>query len=380
MDEFSTVSLFSGGMGLDLGLERAGFSLRFAADNMSAAAESARKNRPELPFYDGDIFELNADLITQLSGIKPGALDLLAGGPPCQSFSTAGKRLGLDDSHKGPLVFEFARLIDEMRPRAFLMENVKGILSASSKWRQLPYNNNGKVIDNLHGSLLRELIDHIRGLGYSLGVVELNSADFGVPQTRQRIFIIGYADGRGVTFPQPTHAKEPTLFLEPWRTIRDALEGLENDQSYCAKFSPRKLQYLKMVPEGGNWRSLPEEIQRESMGKAFFAKGGRSGYWRRLAFDVPSPTILTEPNNASTSLCHPEEHRPLTVRECARIQTFPDDWEFYGKGSDQYRLVGNAVPVGLAQAVGQHVYQELQKPDGRPASLINQSPRATVGA
>lgn len=346
-------------MGLDLGLERAGFSMRLAADNMPAAAETARRNRQYLPFFDGDIFDLDAEGIERLSGVKSGELDLLAGGPPCQSFSTAGKRLGLDDSNKGPLVFEFARLVEEMKPRAFLMENVKGLLSASSKWRELPYNNNGKIIDDLHGSLLRELSQRLRGIGYSLEVRELNSADFGVPQTRQRVFLVGYRDGRSVTFPEPTHAKDATLFLSPWRTIRDAFTELAEDDSHCAKFSPRKLRYLKMVPEGGNWRSLPEDIQRESMGRAFHAKGGRSGYWRRLAFDAPSPTILTEPNNASTSLCHPVEHRPLTVRECARIQTFPDEWLFYGKGSDQYRLVGNAVPVDLAYAVGRHVHQTL---------------------
>jgi DNA (cytosine-5)-methyltransferase 1 len=116
-----------------------------------------------------------------------------------------------------------------------------------------------------------------------------------------------------------------------------------------------------MVPEGGNWRDLPEEIQRESMGRAFHAKGGRSGYWRRLSFDAPSPTILTEPQNASTALCHPVEDRPLTVRECARIQAFPDDWSFYGRGGDQYRLVGNAVPVLLASILGEHVRKTLDE-------------------
>lgn len=360
MDTLNCVSVFSGGMGLDLGLEKSGFAIRVAADNMDAAIETARVNRPDLPVFGGDIRDFNLSKALQLAELGRDQIDLLAGGPPCQSFSTAGKRLGLDDEAKGPLVFEFARLIEELQPRAFLMENVKGLLSASVKWRQLPYNNNGKVIDHWHGSVFRELVARIKGSGYSLGFLELNAADYGVPQTRLRVFLIGYRDGSPVTFPEPTHSRYAGLFTEPWRTIGDVLHDLSDDRSHCAKFSERKLKYLKMVPPGGNWRDLPKEIQRESMGKAFYAKGGRSGYWRRLSFDEPAPTILTEPQNASTALCHPTLDRPLTVRECARIQTFPDKWVFYGGGGDQYKLVGNAVPVDLAKRLGLHIRQTLE--------------------
>jgi DNA (cytosine-5)-methyltransferase 1 len=359
MDTFNCVSVFSGGMGLDLGLEKAGFAIRLAADNMSAAIETARANRPDLPVFEGDIRDFGRSEVLQLAELGRDQIDLLAGGPPCQSFSTAGKRLGLDDETKGPLVFEFARLIEELQPRAFLMENVKGLFSASVKWRQLPYNNNGKVIDHWHGSLFRELVARIGGLGYSLGFREINAADYGVPQIRLRVFLIGYRDGTPVTFPDPTHSRAASLCTEPWRTIGDALHDLKDDNSHCAKFSERKLKYLKMVPPGGNWRDLSQDAQRESMGKAYYAKGGRSGWWRRLSFDEPSPTILTEPQNASTALCHPMLDRPLTVRECARIQTFPDDWVFCGRGADQYKLVGNAVPVDLAKHFGLHIQQAL---------------------
>lgn len=350
-------------MGLDLGLEAAGFDIRFAADNMPAAVATARQNRPQLPVYAGDVAALSADMIYEAAGLSSGEVDLLAGGPPCQSFSTAGKRLGLDDAQKGPLVYEFVRLVGELRPRAFLMENVKGLLSASEQWRELPYNNNGKRIDSHHGSLFRSLMAAFRSLGYNVDFREFNAADYGVPQTRQRVLILGYRDGTPPTFPAPSHAKEPGMLLAPWRTLGDALAGLDDDDSACAVFSERKLKYLRMVPEGGNWRDLPEDLQQESMGRAYFAKGGRSGYWRRLSRSRPSPTILTEPQNASTSLCHPTEDRPLTVRECARVQTFPDDWEFVGSRADQYRLVGNAVPVGLAAAVGEHVYATLKRED-----------------
>ncbi|OHT85285.1 DNA cytosine methyltransferase [Mycobacteroides saopaulense] len=365
------VSVFSGAMGLDLGLERAGFDMRFAADIMPAAIETIKANRPKLPTYDGDVRNLTGEMITEATGITPGRLDLLAGGPPCQSFSTAGKRLSLDDADKGPLVFEFVRLIEELQPRAFLMENVKGLLSASIRWRELPYNNNGKRIDDLYGSLFAELLDRLRGLGYSAGFQEVNAANYGAPQTRLRVFVVGYRDGVEPTFPVPTHAKEPGLFTEPWRTFRDAVHDLTNDESHCARFSDRKMHYLRQIPEGGNWRNLPEELQRESMGKAFYAKGGRSGYWRRLRFDAPAPTILTEPHNASTALCHPTQDRPLTVRECARVQTFPDNWQFAGRGADQYRLIGNAVPVVVAQRLGDQMVRTLEKSDGSTAAIAS---------
>jgi len=360
------VSLFSGGMGLDLGLESVGFDLLLAADNMPAAVATIRQNRPSLPVFSGDISALHAEQVYELSGLRPGELDVLAGGPPCQSFSTAGRRRGLEDGRNGPLLFEFVRLIEELRPRAFLIENVKGLLSASVKWRALPYNNNGVRIDEWHGSMFRELKKRIHDLGYSFGYMEVDAADYGVPQHRLRVIVVGYRDAIPVSFPDITHSKGGGLLTRPWRTIHEVLRDLDGrDGSYCTKFSPRKLKYLRMVPPGGNWRDLPEDIQEESMGRAFFAKGGRCGYWRRLSFDEPAPTILTEPQNASTSLCHPTEDRPLTVRECARIQTFPDDWEFVGRGAEQYRLVGNAVPVLLAQAIGAHIRKSLLADSGR---------------
>jgi DNA (cytosine-5)-methyltransferase 1 len=354
------ISLFSGGMGLDLGLQQAGFSTELAADNMPAAVETILYNRPSLKVHDGDVRDLTAATVVKLTGLGSQEVDLLAGGPPCQSFSTAGRRRGLDDPDKGPLVFEFVRLVRELRPRAFLMENVKGLESASVRWRQLPYNNNGQIIDELHGSLFRELCTKFRSIGYSLGVQELNAADYGVPQIRRRLFLIGYRNLRPVTFPYATHAEVPGLFTMPWTTIRESLSGLDDDAK-CATFSERKLRYLRLIPPGGNWRHLPKDLQLQSMGRAFYAKGGRSGYWRRLSFDAASPTILTEPQNASTALCHPLHDRPLTIRESARIQTFPDEWVFRGSIRDQYRLVGNAVPVLLARMIGTHISEALER-------------------
>ena len=357
MADFRCVSLFSGAMGLDLGLEKSGFEVLLAAENDRAAVATITQNRPGVRVFDNDVRQLSG---TDVKGwLESDRIDLLAGGPPCQSFSTAGRRRAVDDKN-GPLVFDFVRMVAELRPRAFLMENVKGLLSAPLVWRELPYNNNGKRIDDQHGALLRELVRKLTAEGYSVQVMTLNAADFGVPQTRQRVFIAGLSDGRPLNVPQPSHSSDPDLLLSPWVTVRQAWTGLTGDNSHCARFSERKLEYLRKIPEGGNWRCLSDEDQRASMGRAYFAKGGRTGYWRRLALDATAPTMLTEPQNASTSLCHPTEDRPVSVREAARLQTFPDAWEFSGRGSEQYRLVGNAVPPLLAQSVGAVIARALK--------------------
>ena len=353
------VSMFSGAMGLDLGLEAAGFQARLAGDSWMPAVQTIRANRPQLPVFDGDVRQLSGDQVRELAQLED--LDLLAGGPPCQSFSTAGKRLSVDDAKNGPLVFEFVRLVSELRPKAFLMENVKGILSAPLLWRELPYNNNGKRIDDQYGALLGAVSGSFRSLGYSVEVFVLNSADFGVPQARQRVFIVGHRGGDQPATPKQTHAPQADLVPSRWVTIREAWQNLPDEAVHCAKFSERKLHYLKMVPAGQNWRALPLDVQKESMGRAFHAKGGRTGYWRRLSLDETSPTVLTEPQNASTSLCHPTEHRPINVREAARLQTFPDHWQFQGRGADQYRLIGNAVPPLLGKAVGESVVAVLDR-------------------
>jgi DNA (cytosine-5)-methyltransferase 1 len=173
-----------------------------------------------------------------------------------------------------------------------------------------------------------------------------------------------------VEYPQPTHgvdrpARQETLFdyreaaPKPWATLREAIADLRENDPELLDFSPRKKGFLSLVPEGGNWRSLPEEVQKESMGRAWFAKGGRSGWWRRLSWDFPCPTLVTMPNHASTSLCHPEQVRVLSVREYARIQEFPDEWVFCGKTAEKYKQIGNAVPVRLGRVTAEVVSRLL---------------------
>lgn len=200
----------------------------------------------------------------------------------------------------------------------------------------------------------------------------MNAVNYGAPQLRERVLFIGNRFNRLVEFPQPTHGDDSPsdqgdLFrdagqhLAPFRTLGEAIGGLRDMKPIIMDFSPRKKHFLAMIPAGGNWRCLPEETAREAMGRAFIAKGGRSGWWRRLSFDLPAPTILTMPNHAGTALCHPTEVRALTLRECARVQEFPDEWEFCGKPPEQYAQVGNAVPVRLGRVCGQLLSKHLDE-------------------
>lgn len=202
---------------------------------------------------------------------------------------------------------------------------------------------------------------------------EVNAVNYGAPQLRERALFIGNRHNAVVNFPNPTHGSpytvEPqgTLFEEsnetllPWKTLRDAIGRVRESNPATMDFSPRKKKYLSLVPAGSNWRSLPVELQKESMGRVWFAKGGRSGWWRRLTFDLPCPTLVTMPNHAGTSLCHPNETRALSLKEYALIQEFPKDWEFCGRLSEQYAQVGNAVPVRLGQVAGEALSWNLDE-------------------
>jgi DNA (cytosine-5)-methyltransferase 1 len=227
------------------------------------------------------------------------------------------------------------------------MENVRAILSAALQPGAAP----GSVIQAF-ATKLRALTD----ASYHMDCFEVNAVNYGAPQLRERAIFIGNRFNVVADLPDPTHGPSSQ---HPWRTLRDALDGLRDPGPVRMEFSERKLRYLGMVPPGSNWRSLPEDIQRESMGAAWSAKGGRSGWWRRLSMDLPCPTLVAAPNHASTALCHPEEVRALTLRECARIQEFPDDWAFHGSPSEQFKQVGNAVPVRLGTIVGEAVASEL---------------------
>lgn len=390
-------------MGLDLGLESTGqFETVICVEREKAFCDTIRLNHREgrlpkgLKIIEADIAALDPKELFKELGVDPNEIDVVVGGPPCQSFSTAGRRGTVQDP-RGTLIWDFLKFVEFVKPKFFLMENVRGLLSAALSHRPIaerpdkggpplkPEEEPGSVV-----RLFAKDLANLKGVAYHLDIFEVNSVNYGAPQIRERVLFIGNIYGATVEFPQPTHGQSPlngsnpqlSIFeeprLKPWRTLGDAIGDLNESDPVVLDFSPRKKSFLEMVPPGSNWRSLPEVAQKESMGKAWHAKGGRSGWWRRLTFDLPSPTLITMPNHASTSLCHPTETRALSIKEYARIQEFPDDWKFSGRVSEQYAQVGNAVPTRLGKIAGEVIYQSLSaliSAGSKPTSQITGEPR-----
>ena len=361
------VSLFSGAMGLDLGLERAGFEIRVAVESDPTAIKTIRANRPDLPVLEKPIEKVSTEKILMKAGLAVGEVDLLAGGPACQAFSTAGKRRSLADP-LGRLFYEFMRVVDEARPKFFLVENVRGLLSAAIKHR--PLAQRGGKFPPLEpeeelGSAFAKMAKRLRQSDYYVVFDVLNAADFGAAQTRQRLILIGSRAGVRVSMPAPTHCKDAARRLPLWKTLRETLEGLRDDVPEYIEFVPSRRKYFACIPPGGNWRDLPKEMQVKALGGAMKSWGGRSGFYRRLSWDRPSPTLNTNPDYKATTLCHPDEPRPLSVREYSRIQGFPADWAVYGSIRQRYRQLGNAVPVEMAAALGGEILNALGKRGAR---------------
>lgn len=384
--KYKAVSLFSGAMGLDLGLESTGgFETVACVEKEHVFCETIRHNmergrlaRGDVVVIESDIKDIDPQEVLDLCGLEEGEVDLLVGGPPCQSYSTAGRRGTVQDP-RGTLIWDFLRFVEALKPKLFLMENVRGLVSAAIKHRPIKDRpeKGGQPLapEEEPGSVIRLFVEDLKNIAdapYRLDCFEVNAVNYGAPQLRERLLFIGNRFNEVVDFPEPTHgrpdegAKQLALggeSMRPFSTLGDAIEGLCETDPVILDFSPRKKRYLAMVPPGGNWRCLPEEVKKESMGKAYYAKGGRSGWWRRLSFDLPCPTVVTMPNHASTSLCHPTEVRSLTLKECARIQEFPDEWEFCGTTQEQYMQVGNAVPIRLGEVAGRVILSKLSELD-----------------
>jgi DNA (cytosine-5)-methyltransferase 1 len=387
--KYKVLSFFSGGMGLDLGLHATDhFETVACVEKVHTFCETIRLNQkngnlPEnMKIIEADISQITPDAVLDIVGLRDEDIDVIVGGPPCQSFSTAGKRGTIQDP-RGTLIWDFLRFVKRIKPKFFVMENVRGLLSAALRHRPIADRpeKGGKPLseDEMPGSVVKLFakdLSRFDSAGYHLDIYEVNSVNYGAPQIRERVIFIGNRYNMEIEFPNPTHGqiqsnglygRQLELFekpaLQPWRTLGDVISDLSEKNPTILDFSPRKKRYLEMIPPGSNWRSLPEELQKESMGKAWYAKGGRSGWWRRLTFELPCPTLVTMPNHASTALCHPIETRALSIREYARIQEFPNDWEFYGTVAEQYTQVGNAVPTRLGMIVGNVLAKNLQEID-----------------
>ncbi len=325
--DFSAVELFAGAGGLALGMEKAGFKHVLLNEIDHFACTTLRTNRPDWNVVEGDVHEMDFTPFRD-------KIDLLTGGFPCQAFSYAGKRLGFEEA-RGTLFFELARAVKEINPKVFLCENVRGLLK----------HDGGRTLDTI-----KEII---KELGYTL--VEprvLRAIQYDVPQKRERLILIGI---RNDIAPK-VNFKWPDVCHEV-RTLRDAfckgtLFSTDVPPSEGQKYPESKRKVMLLVPEGGDWRDLPDDVAREYMKGSYALGGGKTGMARRLSMDEPSLTLTCAPAQKQTERCHPLETRPLTVREYARIQTFPDDWQFAGNLSAQYKQIGNAVPVNLAWAIG----------------------------
>lgn len=334
---YDSISLFSGAMGLDLGLEKAGVCIKLCQDYDTSCFNTMIQNQK--PAIDGDIRNIESSKILEKSGLNRGEVFLLSGGPPCQPFSTAGKRLGINDP-RGSLFMDYVRMVDEIRPRFFVFENVKGLTS-------IAVNKQGKP-----GGVLEIILSEFKRIGYKTVYGVLDAVHYGVPQFRERLIILGTRDNENIFLPMPTHFQRHQVKGMQWVTLGDVIKDIEDSPGPCTHFSEDRLRFLRMVPEGGNWKNIPLELQPEAMGGAWKSGGGKVGFYRRLTYSQPSPTIVTSPVQKATMMCHPTKDRPLSVREYARIQQFPDNWIISGTISSQYKQIGNAVPIGLAEAVG----------------------------
>ncbi|MFI3176027.1 MAG: DNA cytosine methyltransferase [Eubacteriales bacterium] len=332
---YTSIELFAGAGGLALGIEKAGFHTEALIEFDKDAADTLKKNRPNWNVIHDDIANVSCLDLEELFSIKKGELDLLSGGAPCQAFSYAGKRLGLEDA-RGTLFYHYAMFLEKLQPKMFLFENVKGLLT----------HNQGKTYATM--------LTIFEQAGYTIQKRVMNAWDYSVPQKRERLTTVGIrtdlAKYMTYTFPKP-HQYKPVL--------RDIL--LDCPKSLGTTYGENKKKIFELVPAGGYWKDIEPDIAKEYMKSCWDMEGGRTGILRRMSLDEPSLTVLTSPSQKQTERCHPLEVRPFTVRENARCQTFPDNWEFCGKVSAQYKQVGNAVPVNLAYDIASEIIKSLEQ-------------------
>ncbi|WP_299005113.1 DNA (cytosine-5-)-methyltransferase [uncultured Tenacibaculum sp.] len=334
LKEYKVLELFAGAGGLAIGLEQSGIKCVALNEIDKWACETLRKNRPHWNVLEGDIKSFNFENYKN-------EVEIVTGGFPCQAFSYAGKKLGLEDA-RGTLFYEFARVVQEVNPLICIGENVKGLLSHDK------------------GKTLQGMISILDEIGYNVVPVQvLKAINYNVPQKRERLILVGVRKDININYEYPT----------PYNTIYNLSDALKKGRLYDkdvpkspgSKYPEHKKEVLDLVPQKGYWRDLPIDIQKEYMGKSFYLGGGKTGMARRIGWDEPCLTLTCSPAQKQTERCHPEETRPFTVREYARIQTFPDSWEFAGSVSQQYKQIGNAVPCNLGKEIGYSIIKFLNK-------------------
>lgn len=334
--QYSVLELFAGAGGLAIGLEQAGLKCIALNEFDRYAAATLRLNRPKWHVIEDDVRNVSFEMFK-------GKVDVVTGGFPCQAFSYSGKKLGLQDA-RGTLFYEFARAVQETQPSICIGENVRGLLN----------HDNGRTLEGMI-SILDEI-------GYRvLDPKVLKAIFYKVPQKRERLILVGIRKDIKIEFEYPKPDKR--IY-----TLKDALKKgdlFDSDVpvSSGTKYPLSKQEIIDLVPPGGYWRDLPLDLQMKYMQKSFYLGGGKTGMARRISWDEPCLTLTCSPAQKQTERCHPDETRPFTVREYARIQTFPDNWKFAGPVSQQYKQIGNAVPVNLAREIGMAIVKFLNKID-----------------
>lgn len=377
--QLTAIDLFSGAGGLSLGLKDAGYRVLFASDIDEACAQTHQKNFPETYFHLGSIRDLAATEVTKVTGLSEGELDLMIGGPPCQGFSIIGARQA--DDERNNLFREFFRIGEALRPKCMVIENVPGLATMQG------------------GRVLQEILNGFSALGYRVGFAELLAAQYGVPQMRWRMVFVAFREDLGIDprsgFPVPTHGSQGIGALVPNRTIapaemvgfvttRDAIgdlppvepgqtgyrytstpfspyqqemrAGLKDElfNHYAPKLSEQNLARLRALKPGQDWRDLPYDLLPDGMRRAK-RKDHTRRYSRMTWEGIPRSIITRFRDPKSGEYTHPSQHRTISIREAARIQSFPDRFVFLGSNTQQYDQVGNAVPPKLAKAIGQVV-------------------------
>jgi len=373
-NKLNVLSFFSGAMGLDLGLEKAGFNILLACEINEASRKTILYNDTEVGLI-GDLLSYTDKEIIKYANIDSAEkVDVIVGGPPCQAFSTAGSRKGFEDA-RGNVFLKYIDLILKINPSYIVIENVRGLMSTPMSIQIDDEVTNQFEFDasKITGSSLYYVKKKLELNGYNITFNLYNSANFGVPQIRERVVIIGTKSDRKIPFLEPTNSNELVYNLKPWLTVSDAFENLDQKNCEFINFSEKRLKYIRQLGPGENWRNLPIELQKEAMGNSYLLGGGKTGFYRRLNWEKPAPTLVTHPAMPATELAHPTEPRPISVEEYKRIQQFPDNWQIQGNTLDKYKQIGNAVPVGLGYAIGKCIQNHLKNkkvnvPNGFPFS------------